>query len=55
MTEMLGSEKIVYFYIGKTRCSVKLPPEFAVDEDIVLKINKNNLLFFDKETGMRLY
>lgn len=55
MVEMLGSEKIVYFYIGKIKCSVKLPPEFAVDGDIVLKINKNNLLFFDKETGMRIY
>lgn len=55
MMEMLGSEKIVYFYIGKTRCSVKLPPDFAVDDDIVLKINKNNLLLFDKETGTRMY
>jgi len=55
MSEMLGSEKIVYFYIGDTRCSVKLPPNFAVDEDLVLKINKNNLYLFDKETGERVY
>ena len=55
MYEMLGSEKIVYFYIGKTKCSVKLPPNFAVDDDLILKIDKNNLLFFDKETGKRLY
>ncbi len=55
MVEMLGSEKIVYFFIGKVRCCVKLPPNFAVDEDLVLKINKNKLLLFDLETGKRIY
>lgn len=55
IVEMLGSEKIVYFYIGKVKCSVKLPPDFSVDEDLILKINKNNLFFFDKETGVRIY
>jgi len=55
MFEMLGSEKIVYFYIGQTKCSVKLPPTFAVDEDLVLKINKKNLFLFDKQTGTRVY
>lgn len=55
MSEMLGSEKIVYFYLGETRCSVKLPPNFAVDEDIILKINKHNIYFFDKITSERIY
>lgn len=55
MSEMLGSEKIVYFYFGKTKCCVKLPPTFVVEDDIVLKIDKNNLFFFDKETGKRIY
>lgn len=55
MAEMLGSEKIVYFYFGKTKCCVKLPPTFVVEDDIVLKIDKNNLFFFDKETGKRIY
>lgn len=55
MSEMLGSEKIVYFYIGNTKCSVKLPPTFAVDEDLILKINKKNLFLFEKETGARIY
>lgn len=54
MSEMLGSEKIAYFYIGKTKCSAKLPPNFAIDEDLILKIDKNNLYFFDKETGERI-
>lgn len=55
MVEMLGSEKIVYFYIGKNRCSIKLAPDFAVDESLVLRIDKNNLLFFDSKTGERIY
>lgn len=55
MLEMLGSEKVVYFYIGDTKCSVKLPPTFSVDESMILKINKNNLFFFDKEIGARIY
>ena len=55
MSEMLGSEKIVYFYVGDAKCSVKLPSTFAVDEDLILKINKNNLFFFNKETGERIF
>lgn len=55
MSEMLGSEKIVYFYIGGTKCSVKLPPNFAVEDDLILKINKKHLFLFDKETGERVY
>lgn len=55
MSEMLGSEKIVYFYIGKTKCSVKLPPTFVLDEDLILKIDNKNLFLFDKETGKRIY
>lgn len=53
--EMLGSEKIVYFYIGNTKCCVKLPPTFVVEDDLILKVNPNNLFFFDKETGKRIY
>ena len=55
MSEMLGSERIVYFYIGNSRCSVKLPPTFVVDENLVLKINKDHLFLFDKVTGERIY
>jgi len=55
MVEMLGSEKIVYFYIGETKCSVKLPPTFDVDDDIVIKIDKNNLFLFDQKNGERLF
>ena len=55
MSEMLGSEKIAYFYIGKSKCSVKLPPNFTVDEDLILNIDSENMYFFEKRTGERLY
>jgi len=55
MSEMLGSEKIAYFYIGKSKCSVKLPPDFVVDEDLILNMNCKNMFFFEKKTGERLY
>jgi hypothetical protein len=45
---MLGSEKIVYFYIGDAKCSVKLPPNFAVDENLVLKIQLWLKVFYKK-------
>ena len=54
MSEMLGSEKIAYFYIGKNRCSVKLPPTFSVDEDMILKIDSETMFLFDEVTGERL-
>lgn len=55
MCEMLGSEKIAYFYIGKIKCSVKLAPNFAVDDDLILNIDAKNMFFFDKDTHERLY
>lgn len=55
MIEMLGSEKIVYFYIGNKKCCVKLSHDFAVDNDIILRIDKNNLFLFDKKSGERIY
>lgn len=55
MCEMLGSEKIAYFYIGTSKCSVKLPPNYAVDETLILNVDSKNMFFFDKETGERLY
>lgn len=55
LVEMLGSEKVVYFYLDNKKCSVKLPPNFAVEDDLILKINHNNLFFFDKDTKARIY
>ena len=55
MSEMLGSEKIAYFYIGKSKCSVKLPPNFTVDEDLILNMDSKKMYFFEKRSGERLY
>lgn len=55
ISEMLGSEKIAYFNIGSTKCSIKLPPDFSIDEDLILRIDKNNLFLFDNQTGERIY
>ena len=55
MSEMLGSEKIAYFYIGSTKCSVKLPPTFIIEDSLILKVNKKDIFLFDNETGKRIY
>lgn len=55
ISEMLGSEKIAYFNIGSTKCSIKLPPDFSIDEDLILRIDKNNLFLFDNQSGERIY
>ena len=54
MVEMLGSEKIAYFTIDKKRCSVKLPPNYRIDKDLILNIDGKDMFFFDKETKKRI-
>ena len=54
ITELLGSEKIVYFNIGNSKCSAKLPPDYNISENIVLSINEKDLYRFDK-SGNRIY
>jgi len=51
ISEMLGSEQIVYFDIDGTKCSAKLPSEFHITEELVLGITPENILYFDSETG----
>lgn len=54
MTELLGSEKIVYFNIGKNRCSAKLPSDFSIDKTINISIKRQDIYLFDRETGKRI-
>lgn len=54
ISEMLGSEKIAYFNISGKKCSAKLPPDYVIGEKIELAISLDNLLFFDKETGIAI-
>lgn len=50
ISEMLGSEKIVYFEFGGAKCSAKLASEFEIGDEIELSISPENMLFFDKTT-----
>lgn len=52
--EMLGSEKIVYFKINTLSCCSKIPPQTEAQDNLILKINTNNLLFFDIKTLKRI-
>ena len=54
-TELLGSEKIAYFNIGDKKCSAKLPADYNIEHSLELSINPQDLYFFDKETGARIY
>lgn len=55
ITELLGSEKIAYFNIGDRKCSAKLPADYNIGQTLELSINPQDLYFFDKETGIRIY
>jgi len=54
ITEMLGSEKIVYFSLNNKKLCAKIPADYAFTDLINLKISPKNLLFFDKTTGLKI-
>lgn len=54
ITELLGSEKIVYFNIGSSKCSAKLSADVEVGKTIDISIKKDDIYLFDKETGKRV-
>lgn len=54
LTELLGSEKIAYFSIGKNKCSAKLPADYQLGEKLDLSIKKEDIYLFDKENGCRI-
>lgn len=55
ITEMLGSEIIVYFNIGDKKCSAKLPSDTQIGKTFEICINSHDLYKFDKQTGERIY
>lgn len=55
ISEMLGSEKIAYFYFGGSKCSAKLSPDIEIGDKIELSVSPENMLFFDKETGKNIF
>ena len=54
ISEMLGSEKIVYFAINGAKCSAKLDAQKKFGKTVDLHFNTNDFLFFNEETGLRL-
>ena len=54
ITELLGSERIVYFNIGNKKCSAKLPAEYNIEKTLDLSINESDMYKFDSE-GKRIY
>ena len=54
ISEMLGSEKIVYFNINGSKCSAKIDAQRQFCKQISLKINTEDFLFFDSESKERI-
>ncbi len=54
ISEMLGSEKIVYFNINGEKCSAKVDTQKPFDKEITLNFNTNDFLFFDAQSGLRI-
>lgn len=54
ISEMLGSEKIVYFTVNGSKCSAKVDAQKQFGKTIDLHFNTEDFLFFDKESGSRL-
>lgn len=55
ISELLGSEKIVYFNIGDKKCSAKLSADYNIGESIELSINPSDIYLFDRKTGKRIH
>ena len=54
MTELLGSEKIVWFEIGNCKCCAKFPADYKIENCIEISIKEEDICFFDKKSGNRI-
>lgn len=54
ISEMLGSEQIVYFKANENNCGAIVSPTIKIEKEITFKFNTENLLFFDVETKERI-
>ena len=50
ISEMLGSERVVYFKANETTCSARLSAKHSVESEMTFNLNSDDFLFFDKET-----
>lgn len=55
ISEMLGSETVVYFNLGSSKCCAKLDSDVNLSERIEIKIKTSDLYKFDKASGERIY
>lgn len=55
ISEMLGSEKIAYFYIGDKKCSARLDSDVQIGKTLDLSMCSSDLYKFDAKTGERIY
>ena len=53
ITELLGSEKIVYFNIEDSKCSAKLPANAEIGTKLELSVNPADIYLFD-QSGKRV-
>lgn len=54
IVEMTGGERIIYFELNNSKCSAKVPLEYNYSDIIELKLDINDMYFFDKITGENL-
>lgn len=54
ISEMLGSSQLVYFKANDSSCSASLPAGYNIEKNITLRVNKENIMFFDPETTNRI-
>ena len=51
IVEMTGGERIVYFYLNGSKCMARVPMDYKFDKNILLKLNPNDMYFFNDENG----
>ena len=54
ISEMLGSEKIIYFSIGNRKCTAKIPAKFEIGKEFEISIKSSDMYKFDSE-GKAIY
>ena len=54
MTELLGSEQIIYFNIGQNMCCARISSTNKYENNIQLNLDSDKFLYFDSKTGERL-
>ncbi len=55
ISELLGSSVLVYFKVNNSECSALLSADNNIGKEINLSFNKDKILFFDSESGNRIY